>query len=95
MISPENQRYAIEQFAERENIDIVEWIEGIDESGSRAKSAWWNRLSYGCEQIETHAADVLVLWEVDRVARNKLKWATAEHRIESVGGRILSTTEPK
>lgn len=94
MISPENQRYAIEQFAARENIDIVEWIEGIDESGSRTKSAWWNRLSYGCERIESHDADVLVLWRVDRVARNKLKWATAEHRIESAGGRILSTTEP-
>lgn len=94
MISPENQRYAIEQFAQRENIEIVEWIEGIDESGSRKKSAWWSRLAYGCERIEAHTADVLVVWRVDRAARNKLRWATAEDRIETAGGHILSATEP-
>ncbi|WP_336638489.1 MULTISPECIES: recombinase family protein [unclassified Microbacterium] len=94
MISPENQRYAIEQFAEREGIDIVEWVEGIDESGSKKKSAWWTRLAYCCEQIEGHQADVLVLWRVDRAARSKLKWAITEDRIETAGGLILSATEP-
>ncbi|WP_170285517.1 recombinase family protein [Microbacterium rhizomatis] len=94
MTSPENQRYIIEAFAERENIEIVEWIEGIDESGSSAKSAWWARLSYGCAQVEAHAADVLIVWRVDRAGRKKLKWAVAEERIENAGGRILSATEP-
>lgn len=94
MISPENQRYAIEQFAEREGIDIVEWVEGIDESGSKKRSAWWSRLSYCCERIESHDADVLVLWRVDRAARSKLKWAITEDRIETAGGFILSATEP-
>ncbi|MFX4673881.1 hypothetical protein ABTB51_19370, partial [Acinetobacter baumannii] len=32
MTSPEIQRHVISEFAARENIDIVEWIEGIDES---------------------------------------------------------------
>lgn len=94
MTSPENQRYIIEQFAERENIEIVEWIEGIDESGSRRSSAWWARLNYGVEQIESKRADVLLVWRIDRTARNRLKWATAEDRIETAGGLILSATEP-
>lgn len=94
MTSPENQRYIIEQYAERANIDIVEWIEGIDESGSRRKSAWWARLNYGVEQIEARKAEVLVVWRVDRTARNRLKWATAEDRIETAGGYIESATEP-
>lgn len=94
MTSPENQRYIIEQFAERENVDIIEWIEGIDESGSRRSSAWWARLNYGVEQIENRRADVLLVWRIDRTARNRLKWATAEDRIETAGGLILSATEP-
>lgn len=94
MTSPENQRYIIEQFAEREGIEIVEWIEGIDESGSRQKSAWWGRLTYACERIEARAADDFIVWRVDRTARNKLKWAVAEERIEATGGFILSATEP-
>lgn len=94
MTSPENQRYIIEQFAQRENIDIVEWIEGIDESGSKKRSAWWNRLAYGCDRIEAGTADVLLVWRIDRAARNKLKWAVAEDRIDTAGGAILSATEP-
>jgi site-specific DNA recombinase len=94
MISPENQRYSIEQYAARENIHIVEWIEGIDESGSRKKSAWWARLDTGIERIEGREADVLLVWRIDRTARNRLRWALATDRIESAGGYIESATEP-
>jgi DNA invertase Pin-like site-specific DNA recombinase len=94
MISPENQRYAIQQYADRSNIDVIEWIEGIDESGSRKTSAWWPRLDRGIEQIESRNADVLLVWRIDRTARNRLKWAIASDRIESAGGYIESATEP-
>lgn len=94
MTSPEIQRHVIQEFAERENIEIVEWIEGIDESGSRKRSAWWARLSYGCDRIESKHAEVLIVWRIDRTARNRLKWAVAEDRIETAGGFILSATEP-
>lgn len=94
MTSPEIQRHIISEFAERENIEIIEWIEGIDESGSRKKSAWWARLSYGCDRIEAGAAELLIVWRVDRTARNRLKWAVTEDRIETAGGLILSATEP-
>lgn len=94
MISPENQRYSIEQYAARENIDVVAWIEGIDESGSRKKSAWWARLDAGIEYVETKKADVLLVWRIDRTARNRLRWAIATDRIETAGGYIESATEP-
>ena len=94
MTSPEIQRHVITEFAERENIEIVEWIEGIDESGSRKKSAWWARLAYGCERIESGVAELLIVWRVDRTARHRLKWAVTEDRIETAGGLILSATEP-
>ncbi|MDI9889925.1 recombinase family protein [Microbacterium sp. IEGM 1404] len=94
MISPENQRYAIEQYAARENIDVIAWIEGIDESGSRKKSAWWARLDSGIEHIESKRADVLLVWRIDRTARNRLRWAIATDRIETAGGYIESATEP-
>lgn len=94
MISPENQRYSIEQYAERNNIEIVEWIEGIDESGSRKKSAWWARLDHGIELVEQKHADILLVWRIDRTARNRLKWAIATDRIETSGGYIESATEP-
>lgn len=94
MVSPENQRYAIEQYAERANIDVTLWVEGIDESGSRKKSAWWPRLDLAIATIEKGDADVLLVWRIDRTARNRLKWAIATDRVESAGGYIESATEP-
>ena len=94
MISPENQRYAIEQYAARERITVVEWVEGIDESGSRRKSAWWAKLDGAVERIEKREADVLLVWRIDRTARNRVRWAIASDRVETAGGYIESATEP-
>lgn len=94
MISPENQRYAIEEYAKRENITVIEWVEGIDESGSRKKSAWWARLDHAVSRVEAKEADLLLVWRVDRTARSRVKWAVATDRVESAGGYIESATEP-
>lgn len=94
MISPENQRYAIEEYAKRENIKVVEWVEGIDESGSRKKSAWWARLDRAVAKIEAKEAELLLVWRVDRTARSRVKWAVATDRVETAGGYIESATEP-
>lgn len=94
MISPENQRYAIEQYAERENIRITEWVEGIDQSGSRKQSAWWPKLDQAVAKIESKEAEVLLVWRIDRTARSRVKWAVAADRVETAGGYIESATEP-
>lgn len=93
MISPELQRTAIEDYCARRGYTVVEWIEGIDQSGSRAKSAWWARLDEGVSHIEEGHADLIVVWKWSRTARHRLKWAVALDRVESAGGAIESATE--
>lgn len=44
--------------------------------------------------IETHNADVIVLWRWSRLSRNRKDWAIASDRVDIAGGRIESATEP-
>jgi site-specific DNA recombinase len=44
--------------------------------------------------VEAREADVIVLWKWSRLSRSRLDWAVAVDRVESVGGRIESATEP-
>ena len=93
MTSPDVQRHAIEQYAAREGIDVTEWIEGLDESGSQARSAWWPRLDYAIGQIESGQADVILVWKFSRVGRSRVRWAVALDRVDTAGGSIESATE--
>jgi DNA invertase Pin-like site-specific DNA recombinase len=44
--------------------------------------------------VEAGDADVVVLWKWSRLSRRRLDWAVAVDRVESIGGRIESATEP-
>ncbi|EQM83379.1 hypothetical protein L687_12215 [Microbacterium maritypicum MF109] len=94
MTSPEVQRHAIESYAGSNGIDIVDWVEGIDETGSRARSAWWPRLDQSIERLETGEFEVIVVWKFSRTARHRLRWAVALDRVDALGGGLLSATEP-
>lgn len=94
MTSPEVQRHAIDTFCATNNLSIIGYVEGIDESGSRTKSAWWPRLDQSIDRIENNDADVIVVWKFSRTARNRLRWAIALDRVDTIGGAILSATEP-
>lgn len=93
MVSPEVQRVAISDYCTARGYSIVDWLEGLDESGSRTRSAWWARLDQGVEMVEAGAVDVVVVWKFSRTARHRLKWAVALDRVESAGGRLESATE--
>lgn len=93
LTSPDIQRTAIQQYADAKNTDIVEWIEGIDESGSRRKSAWWARLDYSVAALERGEIDAILVWKFSRTARNRLRWAVALDRVDTAGGAIESATE--
>lgn len=93
MVSPEIQRVAISDYAAARGYEITGWVEGIDESGSRARSAWWPTLERSVAAVEAGEYDVLVVWKFSRVARHRLRWATAIDRVEAAGGRIESATE--
>lgn len=94
LTSPEVQRHAIEAHAAANGIDIVDWVEGIDESGSRARSAWWPRLDQAIARMEQREFNTIIVWKYSRTARNRLKWATALDRVDALGGAIISVTEP-
>ncbi len=94
MTSPEVQRHAIESYAASNGIDIIDWVEGIDETGSRARSAWWPRLDQSIERLEAGEFEVIVVWKFSRTARHRLRWAVALDRVDALGGGLLSATEP-
>jgi site-specific DNA recombinase len=94
MTSPDVQRHAIDTYAAANRISIIDYVEGIDESGSRAKSAWWPKLTAALDRIEAGDADDILVWKYSRTARNRLKWNVALDRIDTLGGMIVSVTEP-
>jgi len=93
MISPEVQRTAITDYCAARGYRITGWLEGLDQSGSRARSAWWPRLDQAVTQVEAGEYDVIVVWKFSRTARNRRRWAVAIDRVETAGGRLESATE--
>lgn len=93
MISPEVQRVSISDYAAARGYEVAGWLEGLDESGSRARSAWWPRLDQAVAAVETGEYEVLLVWKFSRVARHRLRWAVAIDRVEEAGGRLESATE--
>lgn len=93
MVSPEVQRHAITDYARTRGYLVTGWLEGLDESGSRSKSAWWARLDQAVGMVEGGSVDAIVVWKFSRTARHRLKWAVALDKVESAGGRLESATE--
>lgn len=91
MISPELQLASIEQHCERSGYEIVETISDLDMTGR-----FWKRrqVERAIGMIEAGTADVLVVWKISRVSRNRKDWAIAVDRVEGIGGRMESATEP-
>lgn len=93
MVSPEIQRVSISDYSAGRGYELVDWVEGIDQSGSRARSAWWPTLEAAVAAVEAGTYDVLVVWKFSRAARHRLRWAVALDRVEAAGGRLESATE--
>lgn len=91
MISPELQLASIEQHCERSGYEIVETLTDLDMTGR-----FWKRrqVERAIGMIEAGTADVLVVWKISRVSRNRKDWAIAVDRVEGIGGRMESATEP-
>lgn len=93
MTSPELQLTAIRDYCDRMHYELVEVLEDLDKSGR-----FWKRrqVERAISMIETGEADVVVVWKISRVARDprRLDWNIAVDRVETVGGRLESATEP-
>jgi len=90
-VSPEIQLDSIQAHCTRAGYDIVETLEDLDLSGR-----FWKRrqVERAIKLIEDKQAEVLVVWKISRVSRNRMDWAIAVDRVESIGGRLESSTEP-
>lgn len=91
MISPELQERAIRDYCDRMGYDLVLILTDLDLTGR-----FWKRrqVERAIAMIESGEADGLVVWKISRVARNRLDWNIALDRVESIGGRLESATEP-
>lgn len=93
LISPDTQRVAIIDAAARRGYELIDWVEGIDESGTKARSPWWDKLDSVVARIEAGEADIALGWKFSRAARHRVKFAVAIERVEAAGGRLESATE--
>ncbi|WP_223230951.1 recombinase family protein [Microbacterium jejuense] len=95
--SPGIQRHAIQSWADANDVDVVAWVEGVDErkySGSREDSLWWPKLDDSIDRMESGDVDLILVWKFSRTARNRLKWAIALDRVDSTDGELIAVTEP-
>lgn len=58
-LSPALQREAVERLAEREGLEVAEWIEELDASGGDASRPGWNRAIEAVEFGRAREAVVL------------------------------------
>lgn len=90
-ISLELQEHEGRAYCERRGYEVV-----AVEADPGISGRTWNRpaVQRVMQLIEDGQADVIVLWKWSRLSRRRLDWAVAVDKVESVGGRIESATEP-
>lgn len=90
MTSPELQETAIRDHCSRRGYQLVEVLVDVGMTGQ----LWRRRkIEQAVQQVEAGQVDVIVVWKVSRVSRNRRDWAIAVDRVEGAGGRVESATE--
>lgn len=88
-ISPEIQRSSISAWAERNNAEIVDWVEDLDVSGRKMK----RKISIAIKDVEDRVARGIAVWRYSRFGRSRHANAVYLAKLEAVGGRLVSATE--
>jgi hypothetical protein len=89
-ISPELQKTAIKGWARHTRRRIVAWIEDLDVSGRTFK----RKVMGAIERVERGEARGIAVWRYSRFGRDRVGNAINLARLEAVGGRLESATEP-
>ncbi|WP_326728810.1 recombinase family protein [Streptomyces phaeochromogenes] len=89
-ISPEIQRHAIEEWARRTGKHIVDWVPDLDASGRN----FHRKIMRAIELVEAGKARGIAVWRYSRFGRDRVGNAVNLARVENVGGRLESATEP-
>ncbi len=88
-LSPELQRAAIEQWADREGVTVVAWHEDLAVSGGTEIDKRPGLLA-AIESLQTESASILVVAKRDRLARDVLTNAMVERLCERAGAVLAS-----
>jgi len=90
-ISLELQESAGRDYCDRMGYQVV-----AVEADPGVSGRTWNRpaVQRVMALVEDGGADVIVLWKWSRLSRSRRDWAVAADRVDVVGGRIESSTEP-
>lgn len=88
-----SQLREIEEYAARENIEIVEVVEerGKSARGGKSRPKFYNLI----HRIENHEllVDYVVVWELSRFSRDNLEGSHFEFILKKAGVQILSATQ--
>lgn len=90
MISPEIQRGSLTAWAARTGRRIVDWVVDLDATGRNFR----RRVLHAIERIEAGEAREIGVFRYDRWGRNAVESLANCHRVEMVGGQVVSATEP-
>ncbi|MFE7316441.1 recombinase family protein [Streptomyces sp. NPDC057555] len=89
-ISPELQKASIRDWARRHRKRIIGWISDLDASGRNFR----RKIMKGIEAVEERFAAGISVWRYSRFGRNRTGNAINLARLEDIGGRLESATEP-
>ncbi|MGA3355049.1 MAG: recombinase family protein [Acidimicrobiales bacterium] len=87
------QRRAIESYCKKQGLLLVDVLSDEGVSGANGLDSR-DGLATALARIERHEASVLVVYRFDRLARQLLVQLTVTDRLDKVGARVLSTSEP-
>ncbi|WP_399087963.1 recombinase family protein [Streptomyces sp. BBFR2] len=89
-ISPDLQRTAILDWAKRNGVEITEWIEDLDTTGRNFK----RKIMRAIEIVEKGKEQGIAVWRYSRFGRDRAGNAINLARVETIGGQLVSATEP-
>jgi site-specific DNA recombinase len=89
-ISPDVQHERIEEWAEANEIEIVQWWEEIDQSGAKLERPMFQEVLARCERGETGG---IVVAKLDRFARSAVDALESIRRLNGAGARLVSVED--
>jgi len=90
MISPELQRHQIEQFAGSKGIELVGFVEDLDQTGREFTK---RQVATIIDGIQRGRFEAVILWKWSRWGRNLRESLIHLARVEEVGGFVYAATE--
>lgn len=89
-LSPDQQRTAIERFAEAHGHEIVSWHEDLDQSGGTMDRPAFNAM---LAEVEAGQVDGVICAKLDRFARSLIGALEAIRRLDDAGATFIAVQE--